>query len=73
MHPAPEDMMSDDFSVKAESKHDHASKRAISRDTEARPQVAETKRNDAQDDDPFGIEDNSKSEVLLEHGLLPLL
>ena len=62
MHPAPEDMRSalDKFSEKAESEHDHASKRAMSRDTEARPQVAETKRTSAQDDDPFGNEDNNE-------------
>lgn len=62
MYPAPEDMRSavDNFSEKAESELDHASERAMSRDIEARPQVAQTKRNDAQDDDPFGNEDNNE-------------
>jgi hypothetical protein len=62
MHPAPEDMRSalDNSSEKAESEHDLRSERAMSRDTEARPQVPETKRADSQDDDPFGNEDNNE-------------
>lgn len=62
MHPAPEDMRSapDHFSETAGSQHDLANERAMSRDTEARPQVAETKRTSAQDDDPFGNEDNNE-------------
>jgi amino acid permease len=62
MHPAPEVMRSalENSIEKAESEHDLRSERAMSRDTEARPQVPETKRANSQDDDPFGNEDNNE-------------
>lgn len=62
MEPAPEDIRStfDDSSEKAESERDLTSERAASRDTESRPQVAEKRRSDAHDDDPFGDEGDNE-------------
>jgi hypothetical protein len=62
IHPAPEDIRSalNNSSENAESEHDLTSERAKSRDTGARPQVAEKRRNTAQDDDPFGNEVNNE-------------